>query len=91
MDAGILRSPLSDEQMWTITDIHDPPDQSAGISLGEMQGWLDSYELVSVRSYGFFGRLVSRLPGSFAKREVELRENNAQNGRFLSASWRKKG
>ena len=91
MDAGILRSPLSDEQMWTITDIHDPPYQNAGISLGEMRGWLDSYELVSVRSYGFFGRLVSQLPRSFARREVALRENNVLNGHFLSASWRKKG
>jgi SAM-dependent methyltransferase len=90
-DAGILRSPLSEEQMWTITDIHDAPNQSAGISLSEMRSWLDSYDLVSARSYGFFGRLVSRLPRNFARREVALRENNALNGRFLSASWRKKG
>jgi 2-polyprenyl-3-methyl-5-hydroxy-6-metoxy-1,4-benzoquinol methylase len=91
MDAGILRSPISEEQMWTITDIHDAPNQSAGICLNEMRGWLDSYDSVSVRSYGFFGRLVSRLPKEFARREVALCENKALNGRFLSASWRKKG
>lgn len=87
--AGILRSPLSEEQIWTITDLHDAPDHSAGISVGEMGGWLDSYELGSIRSYGFFGRLVSRLPRNFAKREIALRESKALNGRFLSASWRK--
>lgn len=90
MDAGILRSPLSDGQMWTITDIHDAPDQSAGISLSEMRGWLGSYDMVSARSYGFFGRLVSRLPESFARREIALREGGAPHGHFLSAAWRKK-
>jgi 2-polyprenyl-3-methyl-5-hydroxy-6-metoxy-1,4-benzoquinol methylase len=89
-DAGILRSPLRDEQIWTITDIHDAPDQSTGISLSEMRSWLDSYDVVSVRSYGFFGRPVSRLPRKFVRREVALREKNALNGHFLSASWRKK-
>jgi 2-polyprenyl-3-methyl-5-hydroxy-6-metoxy-1,4-benzoquinol methylase len=90
-DAGILRSPLSEEQIWTITDIHDAPDHSAGISIDEMRRWLDSYELGSIRSYGFFGKLASRLPKDFAKREIALRESNALNGGFLSASWRKKG
>ena len=90
MEAGILRSPLTDRQIWTITDIHDAPDQSAGISLTEMRGWLDSYDMVSAHSYGFFGRLVSRLPSPFTRREVALRKSNAPNGQFLSASWRKK-
>ena len=90
MEAGILRSPLSDAQIWTITDIHDAPDQSTGISLNEMQSWLDSYDMVSARSYGFFGRLVSRLPESFARREIALREGVAPNGHFLGAAWRKK-
>jgi 2-polyprenyl-3-methyl-5-hydroxy-6-metoxy-1,4-benzoquinol methylase len=90
MDAGVLRSPLSEEQIWTITDIHDAPDQSLGISLREMRGWLGSYDLVSARSYGFFGTLVSQLPEDLAAQEVALRESNAPNGHFLSASWRKK-
>lgn len=89
-DAGILRAPLSEEQIWTITDIHDAPDQSAGISLREMREWLDSYDIISARSYGFFGRLASRLPESFARREIALREGGAPNGHFLGAAWRKK-
>jgi len=90
MDAGVLRSPLSDEQIWTITDIHDAPGHSAGISLTEMRGWMGSYDMVSARSYGFFGKLISNLPESFARRETELRERNAQDGHFLSAAWRKR-
>jgi hypothetical protein len=90
MEAGILRSPLSDKQIWTITDIHDAPGQSAGISLNEMQRWLSSYDLVSAHSYGFFGKLASRLPSGFARRELSLRKSNAPNGHFLSASWHKK-
>jgi SAM-dependent methyltransferase len=89
MRAGILRSPLSEEQIWMITDIHDDPARRTGISLSEMRGWLDSYELVSVRSYGFFGKLISRLPKHLAKQELALSQNKALNGHFLSAAWRK--
>lgn len=89
MDAGVLRSPLTAEQIWTITDVHDAPDQTSGISLTEMQGWLTSYDLVSMRSYGFFGKLVSRLPKDLATEEIALRDRKAPNGYFLSASWRK--
>ena len=89
MAAGALRSPMTPEEIWTITDIHDSPGQSAGISLSEMRGWMDSYELLSARSYGFFGKLVSRVSKDMAEREARLREQKALNGRFLSAAWRK--
>jgi ubiquinone/menaquinone biosynthesis C-methylase UbiE len=83
----VVDSPLSEAEIWTITDIHD--HEEAGISLESMRRWLQGYERISFRSYGFFGQLASQLPPHLAVQEARLRAERAPDGRFLSAAWRK--
>ena len=84
---GIIHTPLSDEEMWTITDIHDFTGD--GISLVRLREWLEHYELVSSRSFAFYGRMAYNLPTHLAERETQFSLQNLQNGKLLSAAWRK--
>jgi len=64
---GLLAEPLSESELWQITDIH--VYNGKGISIGELRSQLESHELLSVRAYSFFGTMYSTCrPRSSGKR-----------------------
>jgi 2-polyprenyl-3-methyl-5-hydroxy-6-metoxy-1,4-benzoquinol methylase len=83
---GIIQSPLSVEEIYSITDIHVL--DGVGISIEKMIRWMTDYDLLSRTSYAFFGRLWSDLPPQFKKLEESLAEKRALNGLHVAAAWR---
>jgi len=67
-----------------------PAHDGRGISLREMELLLPEYELVSARSYAFFGELISDLPPSYQKEERALAAQRAENGSQIAAIWVKR-
>jgi 2-polyprenyl-3-methyl-5-hydroxy-6-metoxy-1,4-benzoquinol methylase len=86
LESGVIQSPLSVAEIYSITDIHVA--DGAGISIQKMKYWMQGYELISARSYAFFGKLWSDLCPNFRKLEEELAEKNALNGMHLGAAWK---
>jgi hypothetical protein len=89
---GVITRPMTSEELWSVTDIHVdglPYSHGRGISLDALAGHLDRYDLVSHRSYGFFGPLETELPRDLARREVTFFDRGETNGRQLAAVWRK--
>ena len=88
IDRGFTTSPLSIAEMFAITDIH--AQEGDGISVERMKPLLPAYDLLSRRSYGFFGALASDLPASL--REVEERAigDKEPNGFHVEAVWRRR-
>jgi 2-polyprenyl-3-methyl-5-hydroxy-6-metoxy-1,4-benzoquinol methylase len=85
LEKGIVSSPLSVQEMFSITDIH--VHDSQGISIGSMKTWMPDYELVSQRSYGFFGQLGSTLAPPYARQEQDLIAARTPNGIHIGAAW----
>ncbi|MBV9406071.1 MAG: class I SAM-dependent methyltransferase [Acidobacteriaceae bacterium] len=83
---GVVQSPLTTKEIFSITDIH--VQDGAGISIRRMMEWMPDYELISQRAYAFFGRLASTLPPEWKSREEELSAQRALNGMHISAAWR---
>jgi hypothetical protein len=77
---------LSVTEIYSITDIHVA--DGAGISIEIMACWMPNYELISRRSYAFFGKLWSDLPPQFKKREEGLAKQKAWNGLHVGAAWK---
>jgi len=84
----VIRRPLSVEEIFKIVDIH--VQDGAGVSLNSMQEWMDGYESVARRSYGFFGKLASTLPPADARTEAALIEQHSLNGFYIGATWRQR-
>ena len=83
----MVQEPLTVEEIFIITDIHV---QGEGISVKRLQAWLPDYDLVSERSYGFFGVLESDLPEKLKAEENRLSAEGALNGEHVSACWRRR-
>jgi SAM-dependent methyltransferase len=83
---SIVTTPLSVPELFSITDIH--VQDGEGISIGKMTQWMNSWELISTRSYGYFGQLASTLPPSLQREEAELSAQRDSNGMYVSAAWR---
>jgi SAM-dependent methyltransferase len=83
---GVIRMPLTVAQVYTITDIHVQDGQ--GISIARMRRWLPDYELVSHRSYAFFGQLSSLLSEQRKALEDQLVVQRALNGAHIGAAWK---
>jgi 2-polyprenyl-3-methyl-5-hydroxy-6-metoxy-1,4-benzoquinol methylase len=83
---GVTPKPLSILDLYAITDIHAREGQ--GISIEAMRSWLPEYELLSVRSYSFYGMLRSNLPAALQKEEDRLIAARAPNGFHIGAAWR---
>jgi 2-polyprenyl-3-methyl-5-hydroxy-6-metoxy-1,4-benzoquinol methylase len=64
--------------------------QPRAISIRQMKTLLPEYELVSCRSYAFFGVLVSALSPRYRTQERALIAARAPNGSRIAAVWRKK-
>jgi 2-polyprenyl-3-methyl-5-hydroxy-6-metoxy-1,4-benzoquinol methylase len=84
--AGIISRPMSPHDIWAVTDIHD--DLETGVSIRELARYLPEYELVSRRSYGFFGVLAAELNGTLREQERAAIAGRLQNGQYAGALWR---
>ena len=84
---GIISSPLADEEIWAVTDIHD---DDRGISLKEIEQTLDALMTpVRAASYAFFGKMASDLPMNLRSEEDRFLESGDMNGTIMSGVWRK--
>ena len=86
LQAGLITTPLTTNEIYEITDIH--VEDGEGISIERLRGWLPDYECISQRSYGFFRVLRTSLPPELQKTEEQLIESRALNGAFVGAAWR---
>jgi len=84
--AGVTAKPMSPQDIWTVTDIHCL--DGLGIRTSQLRGYLLDYELISSRSYGFFGRLFSDLPKGFKRQELSLIHTRAPNGLYIAGAWK---
>lgn len=86
MKRGIVQSPLSVAEIFTITDIH--VQDGAGISIQQIKASMPDYDLISQRAYGFFGELPSELTPKLKAMEEQLSATRALNGAYVGAAWR---
>ena len=92
LEAGVIREPMTAGEIWSVTDIHVvdlPYSMGDGISTARLAEALPDYDLVSRRSYGFFGQLASELPPAFREREQALVDARALDGEWVSGAWRR--
>ena len=82
----IIKEPLTSHELWSVTDIH----VGNGIGKGLMIEALNNYELISYRTYAFFGELSSNLDPLYQKKEQELILSKDLFGRNFSSVWIKK-
>jgi SAM-dependent methyltransferase len=82
---GLIKQPLTVAELFSITDIH--VCDGAGISIRKLRALLPEYDLLSQRSYGFFGQLPYSLPKRFRILEDELIAARASNGFHIGAIW----
>lgn len=93
MELGAIKSPMTSEEIWSVTDIHVedlPFSTGSGVSIKALSQLLNDYTLISSRSYGFFGPLKSSLPIKYQLIEQQLIDERAPNGRNVSAVWIRK-
>jgi len=82
---GLIREPLTVKELFAITDIH--VHDGSGISVGNLRDLAPDYELLGLRSYGFFGQLPYGLPEKYRTSEHELIAAGALNGVHVGAIW----
>jgi SAM-dependent methyltransferase len=87
LEKSVVATPLSAGEIFSITDIH--VQDGEGISISSMESWLPGYTRLSMRSYGFFGKLWSTLPKRRQRIEDDLIARHALNGLHIGAAWRK--
>jgi SAM-dependent methyltransferase len=87
IEKGVVATPLSVLEIFSITDIH--VQDGEGVSISSMESWLPDYACLSRRSYGFFGKLWSELPRRRQRIEEDLVARRALNGMHIGAAWRK--
>ena len=85
--SGVIKQAMTDNELWSVTDIHIY--NGKGISLQGLERLLAGYELVSSRSYSFFGTMYSELGSRFQKEEDRLQKEGARNGMHVAAAWRR--
>lgn len=86
LNRRLIATPLSIAEIYSITDIH--VSDGTGISIRQMKRWLPDYELISVRSYAYWGTLWSKLPPRMKKMEEQLADNKTSNGMHVGAVWK---
>lgn len=94
LSKGIISEALSEVELWSVTDIHVeglPYSSNIGVSKSRITESLIDYQLLSFRTYAFYGSLQSNLKGKFKQLELELIRAKDDQGRNLSSIWRKIG
>ena len=87
LQSGVIKQAMTDNELWSVTDIHIY--NGKGISLHRLERLLAGYELVSSRSYSFFGTMYSELGSRFQREEDRLLKEGARNGMHVAAAWRR--
>jgi 2-polyprenyl-3-methyl-5-hydroxy-6-metoxy-1,4-benzoquinol methylase len=87
LEKGIVATPLSAEEIYSITDIQIHSG-GEGISISAIRSWLPDYDCLSLRSYGFFDTVGSSLPAEYRKAEDDLIARRALNGAKVGAAWK---
>jgi 2-polyprenyl-3-methyl-5-hydroxy-6-metoxy-1,4-benzoquinol methylase len=88
-----IKRRMTADEIWSVTDIHvetKTDSVNKGISLKFLKNQLQNFELIKMRSYGFFGYLKSDLIESYQAEESQLIAENQTNGRNISCVWMKK-
>jgi len=88
IEKGIITSPLTVHELYSITDIHATLGDQKGICISEMRSWLPDYNCIGQRSYGFFGELWASLSRTRKKEEERLIAAHALNGFHVGAAWK---
>ncbi|MBJ7880569.1 class I SAM-dependent methyltransferase [Gelidibacter salicanalis] len=86
----IIKKRMSADEIWSVTDIHIESDlnkETNGISFEFLSNHLKNFNLVSRRTYGFFGVLKSELPEDFQLLEDNYISESQLNGRNLACVW----
>jgi SAM-dependent methyltransferase len=83
----IIAGKMTDAEIRMVVDM--PAHDGRGVSLRAMSSLLPEYELVSARSYAFFGELISDLPPGYQNLERVLISDRAMNGSQIAAVWMK--
>jgi hypothetical protein len=89
LDAGIITRGMDAQDIWRVTDIRISSAVN-GISLREMQSLLPHYELISSRSYSFYGEIGDNLPSQLHKAEADLIAQRALNGHLIAGAWKRR-
>lgn len=88
----VIQKRMTADEIWSVTDIHvaskDDVEQR-GISYNFLKNQLSDYQLISHRSYAFYGVLKSDLPFDLQQNEQLWIHQNELNGRNLSCVWKK--
>lgn len=93
LEQKIIHTKLTEQEIWSVTDIHVedlPYSTNKGISLSMLKTMLPNFELITSKSYSFFGIMYSKLPSHFKSKELDLLDKNDKNGRNFGCVWRKK-
>ncbi|WP_284651840.1 class I SAM-dependent methyltransferase [Flavobacterium terrisoli] len=88
-----IKRRMTANEIWTVTDIHvetKTDSVNKGISLEFLKKQLTGFELLQMRSYGFYGFLKSDLIDSYKEKEAQFIAENNVNGRNISCIWMKK-
>jgi SAM-dependent methyltransferase len=93
LENNIIHTPLTEVEMWSITDIHVeglPYASQAGISIAWMQDQLPQLKRVNYRTYSFFGVMRHQLHKSYRIKEALLVASGDKSGRNFGSIWIKK-
>jgi ubiquinone/menaquinone biosynthesis C-methylase UbiE len=84
--AGIVGREMSAEDIWAVTDIRHG-SLTKGISLEELKSMLPRHELVSCRTYNFFGDFGGLLD-EFRIKDNKLIGDRAMTGSRVAGAWK---
>jgi 2-polyprenyl-3-methyl-5-hydroxy-6-metoxy-1,4-benzoquinol methylase len=93
LENGIIHTPLTEVEMWSVTDIHVeglPYASQAGISMAWLREQLPAFQLVNYRTYTFFGLMQYQLNKTYRLKEARLVLSGDKYGRNFGSVWIKK-
>lgn len=88
-----IKKRMTADEIWSVTDIHVETKSdkvNKGISLIFLKKQLNNFDLIRMRSYGFYGFLKSDLMANYKEKEEKFIQENQLNGRNISCIWIKK-
>lgn len=84
-ESGVTPIPMTDAELYAITDIHVQSGQ--GISIRALESELKTHKLIQSRSYAFFGVLESELDPARREQELAAIARGDSNGEYVGAVW----